>query len=94
MRYGYLSVLALAKGRRDMGMTLLITSIFHMSGHYHHSRQQCRSCYGMALPQEMIDAVNSLGFFESIPVWVVSLIGSLFIIVLSFIMLMTVYGRF
>jgi hypothetical protein len=34
------------------------------------------------------------GFFESIPLWAVTLIGSLFITVLSFIMIMTVYGRF
>ena len=33
-------------------------------------------------------------FLESIPVWAVSLIGSLFIIVLSFVMIMSVYGRF
>ena len=34
------------------------------------------------------------GFFESIPLWAVTLIGGLFITVLSFIMIMTVYGRF
>lgn len=33
-------------------------------------------------------------FFESIPLWAVTLIGGLFITVLSFIMIMTVYGRF
>lgn len=46
------------------------------------------------LPQEIIVAVESCGFFESIPLWAVTLIGSLFITVLSFIMIMTVYGRF
>ena len=46
------------------------------------------------LPQEVIDAVESCGFFESIPLWAVTLIGGLFITVLSFIMIMTVYGRF
>ena len=46
------------------------------------------------LPQEIIDAVESCGFFESIPLWAVTLIGGLFITVLSFIMIMTVYGRF
>lgn len=46
------------------------------------------------LPQEIIDAVESCGFFESIPLWAVTLIGGLFITILSFIMIMTVYGRF
>ncbi len=46
------------------------------------------------LPQQIINAVESCGFFESIPLWAVTLIGGLFITVLSFIMIMTVYGRF
>ena len=39
-------------------------------------------------------AVEECGFFESIPLWAVTLIGGLFITVLSFIMIMSVYGRF
>lgn len=46
------------------------------------------------LPQEMIEAINKCGFFQTIPLWAVTLIGSLFITVLSFIMILTVYGRF
>ena len=46
------------------------------------------------LPSEIITAVEACGFFESIPLWAVTLIGSLFITVLSFVMIMTVYGRF
>lgn len=46
------------------------------------------------LPQEMIDAIEDCGFFESIPLWAVTLIGSLFITIFSFIIIMTVYGRF
>ena len=46
------------------------------------------------LPEQIIKAVESCGFFESIPLWAVTLIGGLFITVLSFIMIMTVYGRF
>ena len=46
------------------------------------------------LPQEIITAVKDCGFFESIPLWAVTLIGGLFITVLSFIMILTVYGRF
>lgn len=46
------------------------------------------------LPSEIISAVESCGFFESIPLWAVTLIGGLFITILSFIMILTVYGRF
>ena len=46
------------------------------------------------LPAEIVTAVEHCGFFESIPLWAVTLIGGLFITVLSFIMIMTVYGRF
>lgn len=47
-----------------------------------------------ALPQEMITAIEDCGFFESIPLWAVTLIGSLVITILAFIMILTVYGRF
>ena len=46
------------------------------------------------LPDEIIEAVEDCGFFESIPLWAVTLIGGLFITLLSFIMIMSVYGRF
>lgn len=46
------------------------------------------------LPAEIVTAVEDCGFFESIPLWAVTLIGGLFITVLSFVMIMTVYGRF
>ena len=46
------------------------------------------------LPSEIVTAVESCGFFESIPLWAVTLIGGLFVTVLSFVMIMTVYGRF
>lgn len=47
-----------------------------------------------SLPDEMVTAIEECGFFESIPLWAVTLIGSLFITVLSFILILTVYGRF
>ena len=52
------------------------------------------SALSMTLPNELIKAIESCGFFESIPLWAVTLIGGLFITVLSFILIMTVYGRF
>lgn len=48
----------------------------------------------VALPQEIIDAVEGCGFLESIPLWAVTLLGGLFITILSFVMILTVYGRF
>lgn len=46
------------------------------------------------LPQEIVTAIDDCGFFESIPLWAVTLIGGLFILVLSFVMILSVYGRF
>lgn len=46
------------------------------------------------LPDEVIAAVEDTGFFESIPIWAITLIGGLIIWVLTFIMILTVYGRF
>ena len=46
------------------------------------------------LPTEIVTAIEGLGLLESIPLWLVSLLGSLFITVMSFILLLTVYGRF
>ncbi len=85
---------ALAKAAVTWGMTIL-TSIFEIcQGIIQTAAGSIGTATQTTLPAEMIIAVNDLGFFASIPVWAVSLIGSLFIIVLSFIMLMTVYGRF
>ena len=47
-----------------------------------------------ALPPEIITAIEDVGFLASIPLWLVTLLGSLFITVLAFIMILTVYGRF
>lgn len=52
------------------------------------------NCKKTVLPTEIVTAVEDCGFFESIPLWAVTLIGGLFITVLSFIIIMSVYGRF
>lgn len=52
------------------------------------------SAQTMMLPGQLITAIEDCSFIESIPLWAVTLIGSLFITVLSFIIIMTVYGRF
>jgi len=46
------------------------------------------------LPDSIKTAIENTSFFDSIPLWAVTLIGGLFITVLSFIMIMSVYGRF
>ena len=46
------------------------------------------------LPQSIIQTIEKCGFWESIPLWAVTLIGSLLVWVLSFVMILTVYGRF
>ena len=45
------------------------------------------------LPTEIVDKIESVGMLESIPLWIVTLLGSLLITVLSFVMILTVYGR-
>ena len=47
-----------------------------------------------ALPDEMASIIEDVGFFDSIPLWAVTLLGSLFIWVLSLVMILTVYSRF
>lgn len=49
---------------------------------------------GTTLPEEIVEVVQNCGFLESIPLWAVTLIGGLFITILSFIMILTVYGSF
>lgn len=48
----------------------------------------------VTLPDSIRTAIEDTGFFDSIPLWIVTLLGSLFITVLSFVLIMTVYGRF
>ena len=46
------------------------------------------------LPTEIVSAIEDVGFLASIPLWLVSMLGSLIVTVLSFILILTVYGRF
>ena len=48
----------------------------------------------VALPDEISTAIEGVGILASIPLWLVGFIGGLFITVMSFILIMTVYGRF
>lgn len=48
----------------------------------------------MTIPAEMVTTIENVGFMESIPLWAVTLLGSLVIWVLSLVMILTVYSRF
>ena len=75
--------LMLALFRISQGIVSKIMSISKITG-----------ATNTTLPSQMIKAIEDCGFFESIPLWAVTLIGGLVVTVLSFIMIMTVYGRF
>ena len=51
------------------------------------------SSQALSIPEEMIESIENVGLLDSIPLWIVTLLGSLLITVLSFIMILTVYGR-
>ena len=78
--YGLDLMLAIFKIIQGIVTTIMAKSTFQASS--------------MSLPQQVIDAINSCNFFDSIPLWAVTLIGGLFVTVLSFVMILTVYGRF
>ena len=48
----------------------------------------------IALPDAVIKAVEDCGFFESIPLWCMTLIGGIFMLAESFVLIFSVYGRF
>lgn len=85
---------AIAKAVVTWGMDIMLGVFNICQGIIETAAGHIGTATQVTLPSEMVTAVNDLGFFESIPVWAVSLIGSLFIIILSFIMIMTVYARF
>ena len=87
---------ALAKGVISYGLELMLAIFSIIQG----VSATIMSASGMGtatetvLPAEIVTAIEDCGFLESIPLWAVTLIGGLFITVLSFIMILTVYGRF
>ncbi len=87
---------ALAKGAITYGMELMLALFNIIQGII--STIMTSAGFGTpqqtVLPAEMITTIENCGFWESIPLWAVTLIGGLFITVLSFILIMTVYGRF
>ena len=87
---------ALSKGAITYGMELMVALFNIVQGII--ATIMDSAGFGEAeetvLPAKIVEAVEDCGFLESIPLWAVTLIGSLFITILSFIMIMSVYGRF
>lgn len=43
---------------------------------------------------EMVTAIESSEFLDSIPLWIVAILGRLGVVVITFVLILTVYGRF
>ena len=87
---------ALAKGIVTHGMELM-TALFRIAQGIISAINRAAglgTAEETVLPSEMVTAIERCGFLESIPLWAVTLIGSLVITVLSFVLILTVYGRF
>ena len=72
---------ALAKGAVTYGLELMLAVFSIVQGMVSTIITQSGSS-GMSsvtLPQELIDAINNVGFWDSIPLWAVTLIGGLLI---------------
>jgi len=87
---------AIAKGVVTYGLNLMLALLSITQGVITRimTTAGITSSHISVLPTEIITAIEDCGFFESIPLWAVTLIGGLIVTVLSFIMIMTVYGRF
>ena len=87
---------ALAKGAITYGMELMLAILDIIQGII--SVIMNTAGFGTTeqtvLPAEIVTAVEECGFLESIPLWAITLIGGLLIWVLSFVMILSVYGRF
>ena len=87
---------ALAKGAITYGMELMLAILDIIQGII--SVVMNTAGFGTTeqtvLPEQIVTAVEECGFLESIPLWAITLIGGLLIWVLSFVMILSVYGRF
>ncbi len=87
---------ALAKAAVSHGLELM-TAIFRVAQggiSAAMSASGLSAATSTALPADLVAKIDEVGFWDSIPLWLVTLLGSLFIWVLSLIMILTVYGRF
>lgn len=87
---------AIAKGLVTYGLDLMLSlfKIFQGVSLTIMKTSGLNAMNTITLPNQIITAIEDTSFIDSVPLWAVTLIGSLFVTVLSFIMIMTVYGRF
>lgn len=87
---------AIAKGAITYGMELMLALLSIVQGMI--STIMNAAGLGIVqetvLPTEIVDAIEGCSFLDSIPLWAITLIGGLFVWVLSFVMILSVYGRF
>lgn len=67
---------------------LIVDNVIEISG------LQGRQLGGMTVPDAVKEACADAGFWESIPLWLLALLGTIVIIVISLIAVMSVYSRF
>ena len=82
---------ALAQGAVTYGLELMMT-LFSIAQGAVSTIMDASGLTAMsdtALPDEMVTIIEDVGFLESIPLWAVTLLGSLFIWVLSLVMILT-----
>ena len=85
----------LAKAAVDYGLDLMIAVFKVAQGMVSDilTRSGVSGAGGVMLPAEIAEMLDGLSFLESLPLWIVSLLGGLLIVVLSFVMILTVYAR-
>ena len=87
---------AIAKGIVTYGMDIMLSFLSVIQGVINMIMNSAG--FGTAtetvIPEEMITAIERCSFFDSIPLWAITLIGGLLVWVLSFTMILNVYGRF
>lgn len=87
---------AIAKGVITYGMELMLALMDIVQGIISAIMDAAgvAASQNTVLPETIVEAIEDCGFIDSIPLWAITLIGGLFITVLSFIMILSVYGRF
>lgn len=87
---------AIAKAVVTYGMDLMLALFRISQGIIETAASKIGDMSGnmVLLPEEIKTKIQEVGFLESVPLWIVTLLGSLFITILAFVMIMTVYGRF
>ena len=86
----------LAKAVVTYGMELMLSLIAIVQGII--SEIMSSSGFGeaqaLSLPGDLITTIEECGFFESIPLWIVSILCVVIVWILSLVLIMSVYGRF